>query len=91
MADEHLAIEHTGEYRVIQPPTLLVFTWRSEFTAMRETIVTVRLTALTADETELQVTHTLATDDEATSHAEGWQQLVSRLADYVERSGATRP
>lgn len=29
MADEHLSIEHTGEYLEIEPPHLLVFTWRS--------------------------------------------------------------
>src|SRR5690348_412006 len=43
MADEHLRIEHTGEYQVIQPPSLLVFTWRSEFTGMRESLVTVQI------------------------------------------------
>jgi len=26
MSDEHLRIEHTGQYHVIQPPELLVFT-----------------------------------------------------------------
>jgi uncharacterized protein YndB with AHSA1/START domain len=90
MADEHLSIEHSGEYRVIQPPTLLVFTWRSEFTGMRDTLVTVRLTPRGADQTELEITHELATENEATSHAGGWNQLVSRLAEHVERSGANR-
>ena len=84
MADEHLRIEHTGEYRVIQPPELLVFTWRSEFTGMRDTLVMVRLTARGADETEIEVTHELATDHEATSHAGGWGQLLSRLQAYLE-------
>jgi len=84
MADEHLRIEHTGEYRVIQPPELLVFTWRSEFTGMRDTLVMVRLTARGADETEIEVTHELATDHEATSHAGGWGQLLSRLQASLE-------
>jgi uncharacterized protein YndB with AHSA1/START domain len=83
MADEHLSIEHTGEYRVIEPPHLLVFTWRSEFTGMRDTLVTVRLTARSANETELDVTHELASDEQATSHAGGWSQLVSRLESYL--------
>jgi uncharacterized protein YndB with AHSA1/START domain len=30
-----LRIEHRSEYRVIQPPELLVFTWRSEFTGCK--------------------------------------------------------
>jgi uncharacterized protein YndB with AHSA1/START domain len=84
MADEHLRIEHTGEYRVIQPPDLLVFTWRSEFTGMRDTLVTVRLTERGARETQIEVTHELATDDAASSHAGGWGQLLGRLQAYVE-------
>jgi uncharacterized protein YndB with AHSA1/START domain len=84
MADEHLRIEHTGEYRVIEPPELLVFTWRSEFTGMRNTLVTVRLTEHSANETEIEVSHEFATEAEASSHAGGWSQLLSRLETYLE-------
>ena len=84
MADEHLRIEHTGEYQVIQPPELLVFTWRSEFTGMQDTRVTVRLTERGSHETEIEVIHELATDDEASSHAGGWGQLLGRLQAYLE-------
>jgi uncharacterized protein YndB with AHSA1/START domain len=84
MADEHLRIEHTGEYRVIQEPELLVFTWRSEFTGMQETLVTVRLTERGSHETEIEIIHELATDSEAGSHAGGWSQLLSRLQGYLE-------
>jgi uncharacterized protein YndB with AHSA1/START domain len=84
MADEHLRIEHTGEYRVIEPPELLVFTWRSEFTGMRNTLVTVRLTERGANETEIEVSHEFATEAEASSHAGGWSQLLSRLETYLE-------
>jgi uncharacterized protein YndB with AHSA1/START domain len=83
MADEHLSIEHTGEYRVIEPPNLLIFTWRSEFTGMRDTLVTVRLTEQGANQTELEVIHELGTDAEASSHAGGWNQLVERLAFHL--------
>ena len=84
MADAHLRIEHTGEYRVIQPPALLVFTWRSEFTGMQDTLVTVRLTERNVRETQIEVTHELATDAEAASHGSGWGQLVDRLQAYLE-------
>lgn len=84
MASEHLRIEHTGEYQVIQPPALLVFTWRSEFTGMQDTLVTVRLTARGAQETEIEVTHELGTEHGASSHAGGWSQLLGRLQAYLE-------
>jgi uncharacterized protein YndB with AHSA1/START domain len=85
MADEHLSIEHTGEYTAIQPPHLLVFTWRSEFTGMRETLVTLRLTERGPEETELELTHELASAEQAASHEEGWQQIITRLAEYVSK------
>ena len=84
MADEHLRIEHTGEYQVIQPPELLVFTWRSEFTGGRDTLVSVRLVERGPRETEIEVTHEFATQAEATSHAGGWGQLLTRLETYLE-------
>src|SRR5579864_4239230 len=87
MADEHLSIEHTGEYRVIDPPHLLIFTWRSEFTGMRDTLVTVRLTALSATETELEIIHELDTAEQAASHTEGWNQIATRLEAYCEATG----
>jgi uncharacterized protein YndB with AHSA1/START domain len=87
MADEHLSIEHTGEYRVIEPPRLLVFTWRSEFTGMRDTLVTVRLTEHRPGETELELTHEFSTDAEASSHAGGWGQILHRLESYLESRG----
>ena len=73
MADEHLSIEHTGEYRVIDPPHLLMFPWRSEFTGMRET--------------ELEVIHELHSPEQAASHNEGWNQIVSRLETYMHSTG----
>jgi uncharacterized protein YndB with AHSA1/START domain len=84
MADEHVRIEHSGEYQIIQPPELLVFTWRSEFTGMQDTRVTVRLIERGSHETQIEVTHELATDGEASSHASGWGQLLGRLQAYLE-------
>ena len=84
MADEHLSIEHTGEYLVIEPPNLLIFTWRSEFTGMRDTLVTLRLSEVGTHQTELELTHEFASDAEASSHAGGWSQLLTRLETFLE-------
>ena len=91
MADEHQSIEHTGEYRVIDRPHLLVFTWRSQFTSMRDTLVTVRLTERSATETELEIIHELDTPEQAASHADGWNQIVSRLETFIEATGVEAP
>lgn len=56
---------------------------------MRDTLVTLRLTAQGANQTELELTHEFATAAEASSHADGWSQIISRLASYLysEESG----
>jgi uncharacterized protein YndB with AHSA1/START domain len=74
----------TAAAEVIQPPEVLVFTWRSEFTGMRDTLVTVRLTERGSHETEIEITHELATDGQASSHVGGWSQLLGRLQAHVE-------
>jgi uncharacterized protein YndB with AHSA1/START domain len=91
MADEHLSIEHTGEYRVVDRPHLLVFTWRSQFTGMRDTLVTVRVNEHGANETELEIIHELDTPDQSASHAEGWNQIVSRLETFLDSTGVHAP
>ncbi|MBV8084284.1 MAG: SRPBCC domain-containing protein [Chloroflexi bacterium] len=83
MADEHLRIEHMGVYREIDPPRRLVFTWRSEYTGMRDTLVTVDLAERGERETDLLLVHELDTPEQAASHEEGWRQLVSRLESAV--------
>jgi len=35
-------------------------------------------------ETEIEVTHELATDAEAASHAGGWGQLLTSLESYLD-------
>ena len=84
MTDEHVRIEHTGEYPPSRTSKKRFPTWRSEFTGMVDTLVTVRLTERGSHETEIEVTHELATDDEASSHAGGWSQLLGRLQAYLE-------
>jgi uncharacterized protein YndB with AHSA1/START domain len=73
------SIEHLGEYRAIEPPELLVFTWRSDYTH-GETLVTVRLRTLAPDSTELELTHEGLPEDQIESHAGGWGRILERLA-----------
>ena len=61
-----------------------MFTWRSEYTGMLDTIVTVELRELGPRETELLLTHELDTAEQAASHEEGWRQILSRLEGYVQ-------
>lgn len=84
MADEHLEIHHSGVYRDIEPPSLLAFTWRSEYTGGRETLVTVRLTPHGEDQTELVLTHEQLPPDQVKPHGHGWQLIVAKLEAYLQ-------
>jgi uncharacterized protein YndB with AHSA1/START domain len=72
----HVAV---GEYRELEAPTRLTFTWRWEGTPMVDTLVTVELTSKN-DGTELTLTHTLfQSDAERDEHTKGWTGCLTQL------------
>lgn len=81
-------VEHVGEYRVIEPPRRLVFTWQSPNTEHRPTLVTIECTPH-EDGTRLVLIHEqLPSDEAAQRHERGWAVRVEKLATVVRR---TRP
>jgi uncharacterized protein YndB with AHSA1/START domain len=78
MRGEDREIEHTGEYRTLRPPGLLVFTWRSPFTGGADSLVTVRL-AEHGPDTELLMVHEQLPPGGAESHGGGWGLMLDRL------------
>lgn len=81
--------EHTGEYLKIQPPERLEFTWISEATDHRPTVVTIEF--LERDRgTELVLTHRRLPAKQVESHRSGWTDIlqllsISMLADSPPR------
>lgn len=74
-------ILHTGVYRKIDRPRVLVYTWISVHTLDRETLVTVAFNARGNDSTEIVVTHEMLPDaDAARKHTGGWEALLEKLA-----------
>lgn len=82
--------EITGEYRIVQPPSKLAFTWISKATGGHSTLVTVELFDRGENRCELVLTHEMLPDPEAVqNHRGGWGQIVERLAEHLQRgSGA---
>jgi uncharacterized protein YndB with AHSA1/START domain len=76
---------HTGVYREVVPPEKLIFTWTSQNTLRRETLVTVVLQALGDERTELRLTQTLLpTEDTTQQHTRGWTQILDHLTTYLQ-------
>ena len=91
MRSESRAYEHTGEYRVVEPPSKLVFTWMSKGTEYRSTLVTVELLDR-GDQCELVLTHEhLPTPDAMKGHQGGWSQIAERLAAHLQKRAPARP
>jgi uncharacterized protein YndB with AHSA1/START domain len=72
--------EHTGEYRVVDPPSKLEFTWISEGTNGQTSLVTVEFLEDGAG-TEVVLTHDgLPTEKAQGDHTRGWGQILDHLA-----------
>ncbi len=79
-------VEHVCEYRVIEPPRRLVFTWQSPATEHRPTLVTIECTPH-EDGTRLVLIHEqLPSDEAAQRHERGWAVRVEKLATVVRRT-----
>ncbi len=75
-----------GEYRAIERPRVLSFTWRPDwYENPSETLVRFDLTE-TAGITTVRITHSgLATKEDRASHR-GWPRILAALHDYAEQS-----
>jgi uncharacterized protein YndB with AHSA1/START domain len=82
--------DHTGVYRVIDPPSKLVFTWISKGTDLAETLVTVELKERQSG-TELTLTHErFPKPEKVRPHIDGWSEIVSLLAEHFEKRANPR-
>ena len=74
----------SGEYREIDAPRRLVFTWTSEGRiGVRDSLVTIELKTV-GNKTELSLTHDIAPQTpEGRSHAEGWEGCLTSLERYL--------
>jgi uncharacterized protein YndB with AHSA1/START domain len=85
MRDGEREFDHTGEYKVVEPPSKLVFTWQSKGTDDEITLVTVDLVAL-GSSCELTLTHEKLPGTAARDrHEKGWTDIVAKLGEYLER------
>ena len=75
--------EHRGTYLVIEPPSLLSFTWISGSTETRETVVTVELTERSDGATDLVLTHRGLSARVVAAHRDGWGAIANKLAALV--------
>ena len=80
MAHEGRNYPHYGRYLRVEPPRVLEFTWVSEGTHGKESVVTITLTPSGDGGTELLLRHAgLPSPESAESHRGGWTGFAERL------------
>jgi len=83
-----------GEYREVDPPKLLVYTWRCSWMPGVETLIRLELSA-EGSATRVRIEHTGFADkpDAAKDHGNGWVRVLGWMQGFVERNETidTRP
>ena len=75
--------EHRGEYLAIEPPSFLSFTWISNATDYKPTVVTIEFHERDGG-TELILTHRGLPPEKSTAHEQGWGGIALKLDEFFE-------
>lgn len=77
-------LEHTGEYRLLERPKSIVFTWKSAATHHRPTLVTLNFERVGDNETKLLLVQEQLPDKQAADkHLFGWTDILRKLGEAV--------
>jgi uncharacterized protein YndB with AHSA1/START domain len=79
-------VEHTGEYLAIERPRLLSFTWRSVYTDLIPTVVTIEFLER-AEGTEVVLTHRRLPTSQLDNHRGGWTDILRLLGERLVPGG----
>src|SRR5882762_7581741 len=91
MKSPNADFDHTGEFRVVDRPSKLQFTWVSSGTDHKETLVTVEWHERVA-QCELILTHEgIPREDAVSQHKQGWTDIVDKLDGYLLQKRQTKP
>jgi uncharacterized protein YndB with AHSA1/START domain len=79
--------EHHGEFKTIERPSKIAFSWLAKATQWRPTLVTVEFVEVGEHITELVLTHDELPPGEAREqYRGGWNQIVAQLEQYIHMS-----
>ena len=75
--------DHWGEYLIIDPPSLLSFTWISANTDLQPSVVTIEFQP-NGNGTDLTLTHRRLPAPKVEDHRKGWTDIVRKLSEALE-------
>lgn len=81
-------IPHTGQFKIIDRPRKLQFTWVSPHTGGLDSIVTIRLEKVGDNQTRLTLHHAfLPGENEKNAHLGGWSRILDCLGEEFSSAG----
>ncbi len=83
MKHEGEDLPHTGEYRILDRPNTIQFTWSSKNTNEKETLVTINFHKH-GNGTELILTHEQLPEEWVEPHTQGWTMFVGKMEAWLE-------
>lgn len=84
MKHEGQDLPHSGEYRIIDRPNKLQFTWNSKYAGDHDSLVTIDF-VLVDGKTQLVLTHEGVPEEQVEGHTKGWGGFVDKLAAWLSR------
>ena len=77
-------IPHKGEYRILERPGKIQFTWNSSNTNNEDSIVTITIDATSEKTCTLKLIHELLpTEDSRKDHTGGWTNILEHLSKRI--------
>ncbi len=77
-------LSHTGEYRILDRPNTIQFTWISKFTDEKESLVTINFHKH-GDGTELILTHEQLPENAVEPHTQGWTEYTGKMDAWLQK------
>ena len=84
MKHEGEDLPHSGEYRILDRPNKLQFTWNSMCAGDHDSVVTIDFKR-NGEKTDLLLTHVGVPENEVKGHTDGWGGFVDKLATWLSR------
>ena len=79
-------LPHFGEYKVLEKPHKIQFTWNSANTENQDTLVTISIEPIDSQSCQLQLVHELFRTEEAKNdHQGGWTNILETLGRKISR------
>ena len=86
MKHEGETLPHSGEYKILDRPNKLQFTWNSKYAGDHDSTVTIEFKA-NGDKTDLLLTHIGVPEEHVKGHTEGWTSFVDKMESWLAKQG----